>query len=101
MLCVIVQSHNKDSFTARVLNLIPALLFLLGINALSFVGFEEILEFLYPAPPWQNKRACSAHSLIAAFTPFRMTRAGANADTALLHPHAPNAFAGYIFVTRK
>jgi hypothetical protein len=34
MLCVIVQSHNKDSSTARVLNLIPAL-FLLGSNALS------------------------------------------------------------------
>ena len=34
---------------------------------------REILEFLYPAPLWQNKRACSAHSLIAAFTPFRMT----------------------------
>ena len=29
---------------------------------------REILEFLYPAPPWHNKRACSAHSLIAAFT---------------------------------
>ena len=29
---------------------------------------REMLEFLYPAPLWQNKRACSAHSLIAAFT---------------------------------
>ena len=29
---------------------------------------REMLEFLYPAPLWQNKRVCSAHSLIAAFT---------------------------------
>ncbi|MBO5882413.1 MAG: hypothetical protein J6Q21_04135 [Alistipes sp.] len=34
---------------------------------------REMFEFLYPAPPWHNKRACYAHGLIAAFTAFNMT----------------------------
>ena len=56
-----------------ILNEVKNLLSSNTLSTLSLVGFEEMLEFLYLAPPRQNKFTCYALGLIATFALLSMT----------------------------